>query len=449
MNGKELVAATFRHERTDAVPWVPFAGVHAGKLVGYNATEVYSDPEKLTASLLEAHRLYRPDGQPVMFDLQLEAEALGCELLWSEDAPPTVRRHPLEAQGGLPEGVPGPEDGRIGMALEATRALKERVGGETAIYGLFCGPFTLASHLRGTTIFMDMFDDPEYVATLLDFATRVGEAMSRYYVEAGADVIAAVDPLVSQISPDHFAEFLNVPYTRLFSTVRAAGAFSSFFVCGDATKNIEEMCKTGPDGISIDENIDLAAAKKTTDRYNVVVAGNIPLASVMLFGNQKDNMKTVLDLLDAVDHHNLIVSPGCDMPYDTPPENTVGCEQAVHATDRTRRLVADYTRELPDIEVELPDYDNLPRPLIEVFTIDSDTCAACTYMFQSALDARRDYGDGIDVVEYKATKLENIVRAQKVGVTQLPSIYINGKLKFSSIIPSREALNTAIEEARG
>jgi uroporphyrinogen decarboxylase len=296
---------------------------------------------------------------------------------------------------------------------------------------------------------MDMFDDPEYVVRLLDYTRRVGEAMAGYYVEAGADVIAAVDPLVSQISPDHFAEFLHEPYNRLFDAIRIQGAFSSFFVCGDATKNIEEMCKTGPDGVSVDENIDLPTAKEITDRYNIVMAGNIPLASVMLFGNQKDNMKSVVELLDAVgDHRNLIVSPGCDMPYDTPPENSVGCEQAVHETAQTRELLADYTRELPDIELELPDYEHLPRPLVEVFTIDSDTCAACTYMFQSALDAKVNYGDGIDVIEYKATKVENIVRAQKLGVTQLPSIYINGSLAFSSIIPSREALNRAIEAAR-
>ena len=448
MTGKERVLASFRHERADAVPWVPFAGVHAGKLIGADAQKVYTDLDTLRSSLLEAHRLYHPDGQPVMFDLQIEAEALGCELLWSADAPPTVRSHPLENQDAVvPTHIPGPDEGRISLALQATRQLTDEVGDRTAVYGLFCGPFTLASHLRGTTIFMDMFDDPDYVRDLLDYSTRIGEAMARYYVEAGADVIAAVDPLVSQISPDHFAEFLHEPYRRLFETVRASGAFSSFFVCGDATKNIEEMCKTAPDGISVDENINLAEAKQITDRYNIVMAGNIPLASVMLFGNQKDNMKTVIDLLDSVgDTRNFIVSPGCDMPYDTPPENTVGCEQAVHASERTRSIIANYTRELPDIQVELPDYENLPRPLVEVFTIDSDTCAACTYMFQSVMDAKRDYGDGIDVVEYKATKLENIVRAEKLGVSQLPSIYINGRLKFSSIIPSREALNQAIHE---
>ena len=31
-NGRELVLAALRHEETPAVPWIPFAGVHAGRL---------------------------------------------------------------------------------------------------------------------------------------------------------------------------------------------------------------------------------------------------------------------------------------------------------------------------------------------------------------------------------------------------------------------------------
>jgi uroporphyrinogen decarboxylase len=450
MTGKELVLATFRHEDTGSIPWVPFAGVHAGKLVGHTARDVYTDADKLVEAIEEAHRLYHPDGLPVMFDLQLEAEILGCDLLWSEDAPPTVTTHPLDSTSEIPDQLPGPQDGRLGIALDVSRRLAGTVGTDTALYGLFCGPFTLASHLRGTNIFMDMFDDPDYVARLLAYATEVGKRMADLYKDAGVDVLASVDPLVSQISPDHFAEFLNKPYSALFDHIREAGVPSSFFVCGDATKNIDEMCKTGPDGISIDENINLAEAKKITDQHNVVIAGNIPLASVMLFGNQQDNMKVTLDLIDSVaDRRNFIVSPGCDMPYDVPPENTVGCEQAVHQPEQTRNLVANYTQSALDIDVELPDYTALSRPLIEVFTIDSDTCAACTYMFQSAMDAKREFGEGIDVVEYKATSKENIARMQKMGVTQLPCIYINGELRFSSIIPGREALNREIEAARG
>ena len=37
LSGKELLLRTLRHEAVEAVPWVPFAGVHAGKLKGYTA----------------------------------------------------------------------------------------------------------------------------------------------------------------------------------------------------------------------------------------------------------------------------------------------------------------------------------------------------------------------------------------------------------------------------
>ena len=95
MTGKELIFQTLRHEPTPRAPWVPFAGVHAGALVGATATQVLTDEETLVRALLEVNRLYKPDGQPVVFDLQLEAEVLGCGLVWADDCPPSVSSHPL------------------------------------------------------------------------------------------------------------------------------------------------------------------------------------------------------------------------------------------------------------------------------------------------------------------------------------------------------------------
>src|SRR5690606_1909955 len=103
---------------------------------------------------------------------------------------------------------------------------------------------TLASHLRGTEIFMDMMMDADYVHRLLDYANRVAKAVAGYYIEAGMDVIAVVDPLISQISPAHFAEFMEKPFGDLFAHIRSGGAYGSFFVCGNATANIEPMCRT-------------------------------------------------------------------------------------------------------------------------------------------------------------------------------------------------------------
>ena len=451
MNPKEVLFKTLKHEPTQQVAWVPFAGVHAGKLAGYNATEVLSDDDKLFESLMEVHKLYKPHGQPVVFDLQIEAECLGCHLVWAKNAPPSVASHPLSGEAPVVPcecTLPTKEDGRIPMVLDVMRRMKQAVGETTGLYGLICGPFTLASHLRGNDIFMDMFDDEEYVMNLLDYCKKCAMRMADYYIEAGMDVIAVVDPLISQISAGHFTQFMDKPFRELFEHIRAKGAFSSFFVCGDATRNIEVMCQTGPDSISVDENVDLLKAKEITDRYNVTIGGNIPLTTVMLHGSQQDNMKYVVDLIDGVgDMRNLIVAPGCDMPYDVPVENGIGVAQAALHTDEVRDMLKNYVVANEDVEVDIPDYKALTKPLMEVFTLDSATCAACTYMLGAALAAKETYGERIDMVEYKFTEKENIARFKKMGVTSLPSIYINGTLKFKSIIPSADELHAALEGA--
>jgi uroporphyrinogen decarboxylase len=448
--GKELIFQTLRHEKTNEIPWVPFAGVHAGKLKGYTAEEVLKDTDKLVESLLEVKKIYEPDGMPIIFDLQVEAEILGCDLLWSKDNPPSVKSHPLSDEKTIPCKcqIPTAESGRIPLILDAMKRVKSAVGDEVALYGLICGPFTLASHLRGSGIFMDMLKDAEYVTELVDYCGEIACKMAEYYIDAGMDVIAVVDPLVSQVSPAHIDKMLAPAFTAVFDFVRSKGVYSSFFVCGNATKQIDAMCRTYPDSISVDENVNLAKAKEITDKYNIAIGGNLPLTTTMLLGNQQDNMVEVIKLIDSVeDPHNFIVSPGCDMPYDTPIENTIAAGQAVKRPDIARKMVENYEVVEEDIEVEIPDYENLDKVLIEVFTLDSDTCAACTYMLKSVTDIYDEIKDIADYVEYKYTIKENIARMKKMGVSALPSIYINGEPKWESIIPSKEALIQDIKNA--
>jgi uroporphyrinogen decarboxylase len=445
-SGREIVLATLRHEAHARVPWVPFVGVHAGSLTGCNARQVLSDPDKLVEALLKANELYHPDGQPVVFDLQLEAEILGCELLWAEKTPPAVASHPLVGTLDVPDRTITAADGRMPFVLESMRRMKTAVGDRTALYGLVTGPFTLASHLRGTDIFLDSADHPDYLVKLLEYTTGIACRVAELYIEAGMDVIAVVDPLVSQVSPRHFSRFLAEPFSRAFSYLRQKGTLSSFFVCGNATRNIELMCQTAPDSISVDENIDMPSAKGITDRYNITLGGNIPLTTRMLLGSQQDNMQYVVDLLDRVDPANLIISPGCDMPFDTPVDNVVGAYQAVHDPESTRLALANYrATDVDTSAVVLPDYGNLQRPLIEVFTIDSDTCSACGYMWDAARRIASEFPGRVDIVEYKFTRKENIARVAKLGIKNLPAMLINGELKFNSVIPSNRELIESVK----
>ena len=447
MTGKELIHKAFRHEPLLRPAWVPFAGVHAGKLKGYTATEVLCDEDKLFDSLMEAHRLYTPDGQPITFDLQLEAEILGCSLIWADDNPPSVASHPLEETDDIPTHIIERNEGRIPVIMNASKRFREAVGDSTSIFGQFCGPLTLASHLRGTKLFIEMRKNPEQAMKIIDYAEKNALRTADFYAETGIDVIAAVDPVVSQISPKSFEQFLSGTYTRIFEYIRSKGLYSSFFVCGNAINNLEVMCHTKPDGISIDENIPMAKAKEITDRHNITIGGNIPLTTTMLFGNQQDNMKFVVDMVDSVDSsRNLIVAPGCDMPYDTPVENTIAVAETVHDVDKFREVIKNYESTEDDIEVDIPDYDHLRKPLVEAFTLDSASCAACTYMWAMVCNGKDKYGDKIDTVEYKYTTREGIARCKKMGVKNLPSVYINGELKYASFIPDIEEFYKEIEK---
>lgn len=449
--GKELIYKALRHEKLDEIPWVPFAGVHAGILKGYDAEEMLKDADKMVDSLLEVKKLYMPDGLPILFDLQMEAEVLGCELMWAKDNPPSVKTHPLENEMTLPCNclMPTEESGRIPAAMEATRRLKEKIGDEVALYGLICGPFTLASHLRGTAIFMDMMREKEYVKDLMDFCGQVAVQMSRMYIDAGVDVVAVVDPLISQVSPKMIDTLLADSFKAVFDYIRSRDVFSCFFVCGNATKQIDSMCRTNPDGISIDENVNLAEAKKITDEYNICIGGNIPLTTTMLHGTQQDNIQSVINLIDSVDNtDNFIVSPGCDMPYATPVENTIACAQAAKHPESSRELIKNYEGgAFDDIEVEIPDYENAEKVIIELFLLDPAQCAACTYMLAAVEDA---FDEMKDIAEYRVYKYfikEDIARTQKMGVEKLPSLYINGEVAWSSIIPSKVELLDAVKAA--
>ncbi|MDH3346109.1 MAG: hypothetical protein OEL75_02890, partial [Kiritimatiellaceae bacterium] len=95
MTGKDLLMQALKGEETTRPAWVPFVGCHGGFLINKTATEYLQSAELLVEGLKKAKELYCPDGLPVMFDLQVEAEILGCRLHWADEVPPAVVSHPL------------------------------------------------------------------------------------------------------------------------------------------------------------------------------------------------------------------------------------------------------------------------------------------------------------------------------------------------------------------
>jgi uroporphyrinogen decarboxylase len=446
LTGKERLRKAFRCEEVDHAPWVPFVGCHGGALLGLTATEYLQSERRLIEGVEAAIARYRPDGIPVAFDLQIEAEVLGCELNWADQTPPSVRDHPL-ALGHPLEAlrVPTPECGRIRTVLAAANELCRRHP-EVAFYGLVTGPFTLALHLLGTDIFMKMFDAPDYVGRVMGFCRDVCSALSGYYLDAGCPIVGMVDPMTSQIGPDQFREFVSPFATSVFEHIRQRGGLSSFFVCGHAQQNVEAMCDCRPDNISVDENIPLQYVRDVCLPRGISFGGNLQLTSVLLLGKPIDAQRNALACLEIGGERGFVLAPGCDLPYATPPQNLEAVTQVVLDPYQRQVVKASVAEQSDDDRLDMREYGQADKVIVDIITLDSEACAPCQYMVDAVKQVTPEFEGIVIWREHKIKYRESLVFMTSLMVRNVPTICIDGEIRFVSRIPPRDQLIAAIQD---
>jgi MtaA/CmuA family methyltransferase len=446
MTGKERIQKTFRLEKTDRIPWVPFVGCHGGRLINLTAEDYLKSAANIYEGVSRAIDIYKPDGIPVMFDLQVEAEALGCKLAWADENPPAVISHVLSGEKSLTDlKIPSDKDGRIPVTLEAARLLRKKYP-DIALYGLVTGPFTLALHLLGTDIFIQMLESPERITRLLDFTKNVTKAMAGYYIDASCDIIAVVDPMTSQIDPGSFEAFVTGPATEIFRYIREKGVLGSFFVCGHAEQNIEAMCHCQPDNVSIDENISLDYVKQIALKNKISFGGNIKLTVVLLMGTPEDAQREALECMDQGGEKGFILAPGCDLPMNIPSDNIIAITELVND-----KYLQDVVRVKEKSEsdlalLDMKDYGNANKVIVDIITLDSESCAPCQYMVEAVKNIAPHFEGIVEWREHAIKKMESVTFMNSLMVKNIPTICIDGKIAFVSKIPPKNELVAAIQK---
>jgi uroporphyrinogen decarboxylase len=444
--GKQLLLDAFKLKKTQQIPWVPFVGVHGASLINKTATEYLNSSDLIVKGQSAAIDNYEPDGIPVVFDLQIEAEALGCELKWGDGTPPAVVSHPLAEGGNINDlKIPGLNKGRISIVMDAAGKLSSKYP-DIGIYGLVTGPFTLGLHLLGTDIFLKMMEEPEFVYRLMEFTGDVCLKMTDYYMDQGCDIIAVVDPMTSQIDPVSFHQFVSPYVTGIFDHIRSRKKLSSFFVCGHAQQNIEEMCKCRPDNISIDENIPLDFVRKVALQHGISFGGNLKLTMVLLLGSEEDVQKEALECMEMGGNEGFILAPGCDLPMDTPPENLAAVSRLVrdsYQQDVIRML--DHRPEGVET-LNMKDYGLTEKVIVDIITLDSESCAPCQYMVEAVKKVAPQFEGIVEWHEHPIKKIEGISFMSSLMVKNIPTICIDGKISFVSKIPPKNELISAIQQ---
>ena len=443
--GKQLLLRALQGQTTERPPYLMFLGCYGGKLIGVPADEYLRSGELIAQGVREAIRQYQPDGISVMFDLQVEAEALGCGLRWNSESSPAVVAHVLDRTpfAALPK--LDADAGRIPEILSAMRRLNAEQH-DVALYGLVTGPFTLALHLKGSSLLMAMHDEPEEVQELLRFCTQAARTMARLYIDAGCDVIASVDPMTSQISPRAFQQFVAPHATGLFAEIRARRAFSSFFVCGHAQRNVEVMCQCRPDNVCVDENIPLDFVKEVSQRYGVSFGGNLQLTVMLLMGTEEAVRRHVRETLALGGNVGYILAPGCDLPWGVPAANLRAVAEVAHDADRSNlsQRASDIAR---DTLIEQNEHaaESGNNIIVDVVTLASEASASSQYMLETVREMVACFENVVLVREHRIQENEVADFMLEIIVKNVPMICVDNEIAFTRMIPSRTQLIQAIQ----
>lgn len=95
MRETELLLNVLQSKKTYCPAWIPFSGGHSASLIEVNADEYLQIADLIEKGVIKAVKLYKPDGIPVVFNLQIEAELLACKLKWAEKTPSSAVSYPL------------------------------------------------------------------------------------------------------------------------------------------------------------------------------------------------------------------------------------------------------------------------------------------------------------------------------------------------------------------
>ena len=138
--------------------------------------QFYTNPELLVRGTLEVMEKYGIDVPVLDYDVyNIEAEALGQDIIYPQDGMPDVdRTRPLIQEKADLDKIKTPDfdrDGRFPVILEMNRLFNEMAGGLEGTPG-FCGPFSLAANIRGIEqLLMDIYLDPAFARDLFNRVT--------------------------------------------------------------------------------------------------------------------------------------------------------------------------------------------------------------------------------------------------------------------------------------
>lgn len=322
LTSKERVLRRISGEPVDRIPNLGIIMAFAARQTGVKYGDYVRDYKLLTDANIYCCDTYGIDMVSAISDPMREAHDFGADVIFPEDGVPYCKDYFIKDITDISMLKPcDPRKGeRMSDRVKAVERYKEKVGDRYPILGWVEGAFAEAADLRGlNSLMMDMFDNPDAVAALLDVCTEQAIWFAVEQIKAGADFIGVGDAAASLIGPMGYAEFA-LPYEkRIIEAVHKHGAKAKLHICGNISSILDIIAESGADMIDVDFPVDFAAANKAFEG-KCSACGNFNPVEVLLQGSTETVKQAVVKCVHAGNDRTFIAA-GCEVPVSTPPEN--------------------------------------------------------------------------------------------------------------------------------
>jgi uroporphyrinogen decarboxylase len=234
---------------------------------------------------------------------------------YPEDDVPRLKSYLLKDKAAL--GSLAPPDpagsGRLPAYVEACRTGAAAVT-ESAVGGVICGPWTLATNLRGAQeLIIDTVEDPEFVHELMRFTSAVTRSFGEAVTEARVGLSLSEAPAsISLISPKIFKAFV-LPYLKdVIGHFRERKSAVTLHICGFIDPIMDDIVSSGAVAVSMDQPSSL---EKMLDACGdrCVVIGNVS-TGVFIDGTREDIEKEVKRCMDVGKQRGgYVLCTGCEI----------------------------------------------------------------------------------------------------------------------------------------
>jgi uroporphyrinogen decarboxylase len=308
---------------TEDIRFHPILMHFAARYSGTTYSRFASDFSVLVDCNIRCLEDFDLDAVGLISDPYRETAAFGADIHFPHDAVPQCRQSIIRSIDDARQ-LKNPDVCQHERTLDRMKGAEEyrkRIGPSIPVIGWIEGPLAEACDLAGVSdTLLNLMMDPDLVRILIDKVTVTAKDFAKAQVEAGCDIIGMGDAICSQISSDQYRDFVKEKHQEIVDFIHSLGAAVKIHICGDITHLLPDLKDVKPEILDLDWMVDMDDASEVLGD-EIIRCGNLDPVRIIEQKSPEELAGEVRDLCRKEKDKRFILSGGCEITVDTPPEN--------------------------------------------------------------------------------------------------------------------------------